>query len=488
MTVKPEVLAEIKRRFFVDRWKRGTIARELCVHHDVVTRALGPNAPELRNTSEGLIEAYASFIDETLAQYPKLRATRLFDMAQQRGYAGSIRTLRRYVHHARPAPKVAAFLRIESFPGEQAQVDWGHVGKLPVLGGERPLWVFVMVLAHSRAMWAELVFDLTAASLRRSLLRASMFFGGVPRQWLFDNPKTIVVERSGEHVRFHSTLLEISSQLNVQPRVCGVRKPQEKGKVERSIRYLKERFFAARTFHSIEHGNAQLLEFFRTISNQRKHQVQRERTIDEVFELEQPRLLALPQTLPELETITPVSVDKTASVRVDTNNYSVPSKYAGRMLSLAYDDKLLRFIDGTQEVAQHPRCWGKHQRIEQPQHRADLLREKQSAMPAKGGDRLRNQVPGMDAILARWADDGRNMGTLVSATCKLLDMYGETVMQLAVAEMAVRGIFDKGAMAMLCEQFHRPRASETNLPIVFHNRVVDRDVPQLDLGGYDDQR
>ena len=77
----------------------------------------------------------------------------------------------------------------------------------------------------------------------------------------FDNPKTIVVERSGEHVRFHETLLEIASKLNVQPKVCGVRKPHEKGKVERSIRYLKDRFFAGRQIHSVAVGNAELLEF-----------------------------------------------------------------------------------------------------------------------------------------------------------------------------------------------------------------------------------
>ena len=98
-----------------------------------------------------------------------------------------------------------------------------------------------MVLSYSRALWAELILDLTAASLRRSLIRATQFFGGTPRQWLFDNPKIVVLERHGEAIRFHPELLEQASVYCVQPHLCGVRKPQHKGRVERAIRYLRDR-------------------------------------------------------------------------------------------------------------------------------------------------------------------------------------------------------------------------------------------------------
>ncbi len=100
-------------------------------------------------------------------------ATRIFDMLRERGYTGSIKTLRRYVRAARPAPKSEVFLRVESLPGEQAQVDWAHVGSLAVPGGRRPLWAFVMVLAYSRAMWAELVVDMGVESLRRASARST---------------------------------------------------------------------------------------------------------------------------------------------------------------------------------------------------------------------------------------------------------------------------------------------------------------------------
>ncbi|MCR9077415.1 MAG: DDE-type integrase/transposase/recombinase, partial [bacterium] len=175
-------------------------AEHLGVHADVVERVIGPLGPEPKARPERprLLDPYVGFIDEVLERYPKLVSTRIYDMIVERGYAGSLRTLTRHVAEVRPAPKSEVFLRTERLPGEQSQIDWGHVGKLRVPGGERALWVFVIVLAFSRAIWAELVFDLTVHSVRRSLARAAAHFGGATRQWLFDNPKTIVLERQGD--------------------------------------------------------------------------------------------------------------------------------------------------------------------------------------------------------------------------------------------------------------------------------------------------
>jgi transposase len=203
MTVSQEMEAEIRRLFFAEHWKRGTIAAQLGVHLDVVKRVTGsvgmkPGTPHPRPSK---LDPYTDFIDETLARYPRLCATRIHDMLRGRGYTGSTNTLRRYVKKARPKPKAEAFLRVETLPGEQAQVDWAHVGEIVVPGGKRALWAFVMVLAHSRASFAELVLSLDVYSLRRSLVRAAAHFGGLPRQWLFDNAKTIVLERHGDVAR-----------------------------------------------------------------------------------------------------------------------------------------------------------------------------------------------------------------------------------------------------------------------------------------------
>jgi len=210
MTTTPDREAEIKRLHYAEHWRVGTIVAQLGVHEDVVRRILGLLAqrpPRPRHVC--LVEPYADFVAETLKLYPRLRSTRLYDMIKPRGYTGSVRTLRSHVAKVRPKPKREAFLELHFFKGEQAQVDWAYVGKVPVPGGERPLWLFVMVLSWSRALWAEFVFETTAYSLCRSLVRASTYFGGCTRKWLFDNAKAVVLERYGDAARFHPGLVDL---------------------------------------------------------------------------------------------------------------------------------------------------------------------------------------------------------------------------------------------------------------------------------------
>ncbi|MEK7232881.1 MAG: IS21 family transposase [Elusimicrobiota bacterium] len=476
--------AEIRRLFFAEHWTRGTIAAQLGVHPDVVARATGHTGSRGTATPPNVLEPYEPVIDETLAKYPRLRASRIFDMIRARGYSGSLRTLRRYVRRTRPMPKGEAFLRTERLPGEQAQVDWGHVGKIAVPGGERALWVFVMVLAYSRTLWAELVFDLSAHSLRRSLIRAAEFFGGVTRQWLFDNPKTVVLERHGDLVRYHPALLELAATFHVEPRLCAVRKPEQKGAVERAIRFLKERFFPARTIRSIEQGNAQLREFLREVAMPRPHPTISGCTVADVFAEERPRLLALPEILPSADTIVPVVVDKTAFVQFDCNRYSVPPEHIRKTLTLVASDVDVRILERDEVVARHERCFGKKRVLERSEHRAAILDEKRGARQLKGRDRLRVSVPRIDELLARWLEDGRNVGSLTLRTMPLLDLYGGRVLADAVAELLERGQHDLGALAILCEKRRRHRAAV--LPLEFGSHVPERDVVPHDLGGYDD--
>jgi transposase len=487
MTISLAQEAEIRRLFFAEHWKRGTIVAQLGVHSETVARVLGPHGPKpgTPRPDARVLEPYHGFIDETLQRYPRLRSTRLHDMLRERGYRGSLRTVRRYVKVHRPSPRSEVFVRIETLPGEQAQVDWAHVGTMIVPGGRRRLWAFVMVLAYSRALWAELVLDLDIHSLRRSLVRAAAFFGGCPRQWLFDNAKTVVIERAGDAVRFHPLLLDLAARMHVQPLLCGVRKPHEKGKVERAIRYLKERFFPARPFHSLAHGNAQLTDFLDTVAHRRPHPRWPDRSVADVLEEEKSMLLALPQPLPDTALVTPVPVDKTASVHLDTNRYSVPAVYAQRTLLLVADDTTVRLLDGGREVARHERSMGRHQRIEDKDHVIQALATKERARPAKGRERLCAEVPESEALLAQWLDAGRNVGSMIARTLHLLDGYGAAAVGAAVRIMIERGTSDLGALSILCEQ-HRRRQGRTNpLALELGKHVIERDVIPHDLGGYD---
>ena len=491
MTVVPQVEAEIRRLFHAEHWKVGTIAAQLGVHEDVVRRVLGllTPRPERPHRPPLLIAPYVDVINETLSKYPRLRSTRLLDMLKDRGFLGSERSLRRFVMKVRPTPKREAFLRLDPLIGEQAQIDWAHVGQIPVPGGgSRSLWLFVMVLAWSRGMWGEFCFDTTAHSLLRSLVRASTYFAGSARQWLFDNPKIVVLERHGDAARFHPLLLDLASALHVQLRLCGPYRGNEKGRVERKIRFLRERFLAGRDIYDIEQGNRELLTFIDTVAHQQRHPNFPQRTIADCLAEEKHRLLPLPDPMPATDLVEPALVDKTAFARFDTNIYSVPPDHVERTLTLVADDRSVRLLDGASVVAHHPRSWGHRQKIEHPDHRAEILRRKRGAAPSVGRDRLRAAAPRIDILIERWVEAGRNIGSMVTQTGRLLDLYSADVFEKAVADTIERGTHDPGEVGVLCEK-HR-RAAEQPVPIhlPLGDGVPDRDVIPHDLGGYDAKR
>ncbi len=489
MTVPHVVEIEIKRLYEVEKWKVGTICAQLGVHEDVVKRVLGLLKPKKPKRSRRprwyKIAPYFEFIGQTLKQYPSLPSTRLYDMIVARGYTGSERTLCEYVSTVRPKPKREAFLRIEPLIAEQAQVDWAHVGRVKVPGGERALWLFVMVLAWSRAMWAEFVFDTTVHSLLRSLVRACTFFGGSCRQWLFDNAKTVVVERYGDAVRFHPLLLDLGGQYNAQLRVCAPYKPNQKGGVERAIRYIRSRHLSGRSIVSIEQGNRDIRAFIDEIAHKRPHPTRRGETVETSLSAERERLLPLPNPLPTVDLVMPVSVDKTAMVRFDRNIYSVAPKHAETTLTLVADDKRVRLLDGQTQVADHVRSWGRRQKIVASVHREELIQQKRGAAETSGRDRLRDSVPDIERLFERWVEAGRNLGCMTAQTLRLLDLYGADLLANAVNQAICRGTSDPGALAQLCEQHRSRRRLPVPIEIELGQHVPDWDVPPHDLERYD---
>lgn len=487
MTVPAELEAEIRRLHEVEGWPVGTVASQLGVHHDVVERVLGlqklGDEPEERPR---LIDPFKGFIADTLAQFPRLCSTRMFDMLVQRGYRGSDRTVRRHVAEVRPRPRREAYLRVDPLIGEQAQIDWAHVGKVDVSGGRRTLWLFVIVLAWSRAQWGEFVFDLTVHSLLRSLARAAEYFGGTCRQWLFDNAKTVVLERLGQAVRFHPLLLDFAGRFNTQLRVCAVRKANQKGRVERAIRWWRQRFLAGRVIRSVDQGNRELTEFLTTTVLDRPHPTLPGKTVRQCLAEEQRVLLRLPAPLPPTDLVAPAAVDKTAFVRFDTSSYSVPPEHASDTLTLVASDRKVRLLDATgAPVAEHDRNWGRRQIVELPEHRAALLAEKRGAQESKGRDRLRAAVPQIDILLQRWVEAGCNLGSMTARALKLLDLYGADLFAAAVAEVITRGTWDIGAIAHVCEQHRIAAARPVPVPVNLGAHVPDRDVIPHPLESYD---
>jgi hypothetical protein len=317
-------------------------------------------------------------------------------------------------------------------------------------------------------------------------VRASTHFGGCPRQWLFDNPKTVVLARAGEDIRFHPALLDAAVAMRVQPRLCVVRKPTDKGKVERSIRYLRDRFLAGRTIHSIEESNAQLLAFLHDVTDARPHPRLQPSTVGDVFAQERAALLTLPSALPDGAQTQLVRVDAYASVRFETNRYSVPPQHVQKSVMLRVNDAEVRVFDGTACVATHPRCFGKHKVLEDPEHRKELLVQRRRAKPTKGRDRLLAAAPDVEKMLATMFSNGQNIGLCTVRLLRLLDLYGEESLRRGIADLNANNICELSALAVRCDAHRRALNAPTQLPVSLPKGVVDRDVIPHNLEDYDD--
>ena len=334
--ITPEQHAEIRRLYYGEHWKVGTIATALGVHHETVRAAIVNDTQSVRRGTCRVtqLDPYLPVIRDTLAQYPRLRATRLFEMVKGRGYTGSVVQLRRAVRLIRPVATATVYRRLTSLAAEEAQVDWGAFGSIRIGRGVRPLSGFVMVLSYSRAVFALFTVDQTLESFLRGHVAAFAAWPGVARTLVYDNLRSAVLERAGTAIRFHPRLLELAGHYHFAPRPCTPGRGNEKGKVERQIQYLRHAFFAARTFLDVEDLNAQFRRWRDEVAHQRPHPEQRDRTVADVLAEEQPRLLPLPAHPFETDVMRTVVSGKTPYVRFDRNSYSIPHTHVRRPLTL----------------------------------------------------------------------------------------------------------------------------------------------------------
>jgi transposase len=230
MTISPDVSAQILRLYHAERWRVGTIARQLHVHRDTVRRVLAQaGMPALSSPLRpSRVDPYRVFILATLAKFPTLTAARLYVMVHERGYRGSPEHFRHVIAGMRPRPAAEAYLRLRTLPGEQAQVDWGHFGHLQIGRARRPLMAFVMVLSYSRRIFLRFFLDARMDSFLRGHVEAFIAFGGSARTLLYDNLKSAVLERIGDAIRFNPTLLEFAAHYRFEPRPVAPARGNEK--------------------------------------------------------------------------------------------------------------------------------------------------------------------------------------------------------------------------------------------------------------------
>jgi transposase len=484
--ISPETRAQIRRYFYAEHWKIGTIARELNVHPDAVRNAIESSRFNVTQPMRASItDPYMEFVRQILEQHPRLRATRIHRMIVERGYTGSVIQLRRAVAQLRP-PSREPFLRLESFPAEQAQVDWAHFGHVAVGRARRALSCFVMTLSWSRALYLEFFFDQTMENFLRGHVHAFEAWAGQPRVILYDNLRSAVIERRGNEVHFNPKLIELCAHYHFATRACQVRAGNQKGRVERAIRYVRESFWAGRAFTTLAECNRQALVWRDEVAHRRPWPGDPKRTVAEVFAEEQTRLLAPPAHPFPTELVLPVSSAKTIYIRFDLNDYSIPPEAVGRQLTLVASDTDIRILDGTTEIARHRRTYDRGQMILNPAHQQALLQMKRNSHDVSPTGRLAAAAPESRTLLDLAFAQGESAGSQTVQLLKLLDEYGAVALRRAIAEALERNTPRASSVAFLLRKQQRPATPLPAVDLSRHPEAQSVDVRPHDLETYDE--
>jgi transposase len=488
VTLSVTLQAEIVRLYHAEHWRIGTIAAQLGVHHSSVRRVLsaaGIALPVIAPRSSAL-DPYVPFITETLERYPTLSAARLYEMVAGRGYTGSPHHFRHRVARYRPRRAAEAYLRLRTLPGEEAQMDWAHFGKLTIGRAQRPLMAFVMVLSYSRHLFLRFYLNSVMANFLRGHVDAFTYFDAVPRVVLYDNLKSAVLERRAQAIHFNPTLLELAAHYRFAPRPVAPYRGNEKGRVERAIRFVRDRFFAARTFANLDDLNAQAEQWCLGVAAQRPCPGEPAKTVREVFDEERPRMLALPDNpFPTLERVA-VSVGKTPYARFDLNDYSVPHAHANRTLEVLATLHTVRIVDAGTIIAEHPRSFERGQQIENPAHIQALTDYKRAARQHRATDRLHHAAPSAQALFECTAVRGAQLGVLTRGLIALLDSHGASALESAIVKALDTPAPHLGTVRQLLDLERQRQNQPPALPIILPDdpRIRDLRVRAHSLADY----
>ena len=455
-----EIVARIRQLYYGEHWRVGTIAAELGLHHATVEAALRDETKAKPAPRPSRFDPYASFACELLERYPRLRATRLWQMLRARGCTLSVRQVREKVRGLRPAPR-EAFLVRRVFPAAEAQVDWASFGHVVIGAARRALSAFVLTLTYSRWIFLRFFLDQSLENFLRGHVYAFVDLQGSPRYLLYDNLRAAVAQRHGDAVRFNTRLLELASHYHFAPRACAPARGSDKGAVERSVRYIRDSFFAARSFTSIDDLNRQALLWRDEIAAARRWVGDDRKSVAEAFREEAAHLLPLPAHPFETDLVAPVRSEKKIYVRFDLNDYSIPPEVVGKLLTLVASETSVRLLEGQREVARHARSYDRHRKVEDPAHLEALLKEKQRAHGSTANARLIGAVPRAEALLEACFKRGESVSAVTQKLLLLLDDYGAEEVRSAVDEALLRHTPHVSSIVFILGQ--RRRAAQRRL-------------------------
>jgi transposase len=418
-------------------WSQAKIARQLRIGRNTVKKYLdNPEkciAPRKKRPSK--LDPYLDLIDEFLAKDPQVKGPVVLQRLQALGFNGKRTIVGDYLQKKRGTRKNRqAFIRFESEPGEQMQIDWGHFGSLTYGESNRKLYALAVIESYSRLLYVAFTHSQKQEVLHRCLLDAFKFFGGTPKEVVVDNMVTAVIERQGSLIRFNETFLDFLRPFCIVPKACNICSPYEKGKIERSIQYLRRNFWPLRTFSNLSDVQRQSMEWLEEVANVRVHQTTGQTPVERSSKV---TLKPLPFLLPDCRETAELLVHNDFAVRFDSNCYTTPPWTIGKRLTLKADQYRVMIYNQHKVVAVHERSWERHQRIELPQHKELVKKLQKKLWQDRHIAAFASLGPAAREYLSALSRANQPIRKNVLRLLKLKDHYG-TASLLAVIEKALK--------------------------------------------------
>lgn len=335
------------------------IAKITGLHRKTVKRHLeSTSLPEYHKTKRrGSIHAY---LEEDSYQ-----ASWIFDKLMSMGYTGGFTIVKDAVRAIKGEKTRIAYIRFETEHAFQAQVDWGDFQIVEPDGTLRTVYAFVMVLGHSRAMYVEFVEKRTLEAIMDCHIHAFAYLGGVPKEILYDCMKHVVIKRHNGRPVFNIEFSRFANHYGFHPRLCPPYAPWVKGKVERPIHYLRERFWRGYCYSTLDTANQDVLAWLSETANRRLHGTYWQ-AVYERWEKEKPMLTTLPPVPYDTSLKIFRPVYKECQLSSKGNRYLIPHRFAGKKVMLKIKGKIIRIFHDHDLIASYEEPAAKHAVVGDP--------------------------------------------------------------------------------------------------------------------------
>ncbi len=439
MALTAEDRAVIRHLFHARGMSRNAISKQMSIHHSTVSRALKEPSPKEDPTKRKAVDDFLPIIEQKLKLYPNLSGKRLTEIIKGEGYRGSIRSVQRALCGLRGTSASRPFRLREVFAGEEAQVDWADLGKIKFGDGEKKVYLFIIVLSWSRDIFAKVTLDMKSHTFLRAHVDGFQHFKGIPKTILYDNLKSVVLHHESDRVVFRDEFVHFAGEYCFRPRPCNVRQPQEKGRVERAVRYIKDGFFAGRSFGNLPEMQNQLLDWLISETRSRRWPDNKEFTVLRQLAEERKHLTKLPAKLwcPRGE-IT-ARVRKVPYIHFESCRYSVPHDAVGHKVTLKFDDQILEIWRDGDLIAEHKRSWIKHRIIEDKDHVMALARHQKLGFHTTKRNALLRMLPLADRFFTAGENKALAARKIEHRLYKLAEKYGVNAVHEGMADLTASG-------------------------------------------------